>query len=175
MTTSCVESDNHLRDLQSGSRAQVTQGHIYLAGPFTGYGDHEDWRDYVTSQVPALRFYDPRTHSSQTSSAEFTRDDLLLGVGKARLVFVFNPKGNYHVDVVGLALEVGAAFAYRIPVVLCDENSWIFPMLSGVALRLFTSLETATIYLNHYSHSSREFDAYYATISASPKSSRGRP
>ncbi len=137
---------------------------VYLAGPFLPRGDYDDWRDFVKEKAPRHIYHDPRIHTEQYVSLTFVRDDLLKGVEQSDLVFGYNPKGNYHVDPYGLCIEIGVAFGKRIPIVLCDENEWIFPMLPPLAKRVFTSLYMAVRYLNNVEDMKNEFQAFYRTI-----------
>ena len=102
---------------------------IFLAGPFLSYKKYKDSRDFVKEKAPNHKYHDPRYDSEQYVSLTFTRDDLIKGVEFSDLVFGYNPKGNYHIDPYGLCIELGVAFGKKIPIILCDENEWIFPML----------------------------------------------
>ncbi len=137
---------------------------IFLAGPFLPFDVHEDWRDYVKQAAPDHRYHDPRKDSEQYVSLTFTRDDLLIGVEMSDLVFGYNPRGNYKIDPYGLCIELGVAFAKRIPIVYCDENDWIFPMLPPLAKRVFTDLPCATRYLNNLKSIESEFQDFYRSI-----------
>jgi nucleoside 2-deoxyribosyltransferase len=137
---------------------------IYLAGPFLPYQSYKDWRDYVKERAPGHLYYDPRIDTEQYTSLTFTRDDLLKGVESSDLVFGYNPKGNYQIDPYGLCIELGVAFGKRIPIILCDENEWIFPMLPPLAKRLFTVLELSVEYLNNLDDINDEFQSFYKTI-----------
>lgn len=139
---------------------------IFLAGPFHAHKEHEDWRDFVKQSAPNHEYHDPRIDSEQYVSLTYTRDDLLVGVQTADLVFGYNPRGNYYVDAFGLCIELGFAFAKKIPIVYCDENDWIFPMLPPLAKRLFANLDAAVDYLSRLRDSQDEFGTFYDHISS---------
>ena len=150
----------------TGDSTSNEQGlRVFLAGPFSSYQEFPDWRDYVKTEAPKHSYHDPRYDSEQYVSLTFTRDDLLVGVANSDLVFGYNPKGNYDMDPYGLCIELGMAFGKQIPIVLCDENDWIFPMLPPISRRLFTSLELAVKYLSILnSMGNEEFQAFYQAI-----------
>lgn len=135
---------------------------IYLAGPFLPYKKYKDWRDFVKEKAPQHKYWDPRNNSEQYCSLAFVRDDLIRGIKKSELVFCYNPKDN--VDPYGFCLELGVAFNEKIPIVLCDENEWIFPMFLPISKRLFTNLEIAVNYLANLKTMDKEFEAFYKTI-----------
>lgn len=137
---------------------------VFLAGPFLPYKKYKDWREYIKEKAPKLTYHDPRIDSEQYVSLTFTRDDLLNGVEISDMVFGYNPKGNYQIDAFGLCIELGVAFGKRIPIVLCDENDWIFPMLPPMAKRVFTNIEIAAEYLNNLDDIKNEFHVFYKTI-----------
>lgn len=147
---------------------------IFLAGPFLPYKDYKDWRDYVKEKSPKHQYHDPRIDSDQYVSLTFTRDDLLKGVESSDLVFGYNPEGNYQIDPYGLCIELGVAFGKRIPIVLCDENEWIFPMLPPLAKRVFTNLKLAVEYLNNLENVNDEFHAFYRTITGSTETDEAK-
>ena len=142
---------------------------IFLAGPFLPYKEYKDWRDYVKEKATKHEYYDPRIDSEQHVSLTFTRDDLLKGVELSDLVLGYNPKGNYQIDPYGLCIELGVAFGKRIPIILCDENEWIFPMLPPLAKRVFTNLEIVVKYLNNLNNPEDEFHSFYNTITDTDK------
>ncbi len=143
---------------------------IYLAGPFSKNGRWPDWRDRVKHEAPYHFYFDPRFDSEQLASVTFTLDDLRKGAGAADMVFGYNPRGNYHVDPFGLCIELGMAFGCRVPIILCDENDWVFPMLPPLARRLFTDLTLAIRYLKLLRSDSNEFHVFYKAVDTS----RGR-
>lgn len=150
--------------IYEGSEKMKDELKIFLAGPFLSYKEHKDWRDYVKEKAPKHIYHDPRIDSEQYVSLTFTRDDLLKGVELSDLVFGYNPKGNYQIDPYGLCIELGVAFGNRIPIILCDENEWIFPMLPPLAKRVFTNLEITVKYLSNLNGLDDEFHSFYKTI-----------
>ena len=136
----------------------------YLAGPFAGRGEFADWRDELKGAIKHIRFHDPREDSDQYCSGSFTLGDLDKGVGGSNLVIAYNPKGNYWVDPFGMCIELGVAYGKRIPIVICDENDWIFPMLPPMARRFFTHFDMLCSYLEQLDHESSEFQSFYRAI-----------
>lgn len=91
---------------------------IYLAGGMKG-----DWQDRVMELAPEHTYFDPRSHGFTTPD-EYTKWDL-DHVAKSHLVFGYFEKSNP--SGFGMCVEIGAAYAWGIPVILVDEKqkpSW---------------------------------------------------
>lgn len=131
---------------------------IYLAGPFT----NPDWRDRVMEKAPQHDYIDPRKNE-QAACVTIARDDLINGVERADMTFLYFPRGSSDS---GACIEAGVAFGRRKPIVLVNENGFQHPIISGIAKRHFTSLDAGIVYLNNLKslEQSREFEAAYKTI-----------
>jgi nucleoside 2-deoxyribosyltransferase len=127
----------------SGKRVKV-----YLAGGF-----QSGWQDKVTQAVPALDYFDPRSHGLKTK-AEYTAWDL-EAIRRSDCAFAYlestNP-GGY-----ALALEVGFAKALGKFVILVDEKSAIdeqgaryLEMLSEASDVSFKTLQEGIAFLGQY-------------------------
>lgn len=128
-----------------------TSGHrprVYLAGGF-----QSGWQDAVTKAVPALDYFDPRSHGLRTKS-EYTAWDL-EAVRRSDCIFAFlestNP-GGY-----ALALELGFAKALGKFVILVDEKSPADPqaaryleMLAAASDVSFKTLQEGISFLDKY-------------------------
>lgn len=134
---------------------------IYLAGAFSG------WRDGVISALSGypIEFYDPRTDTDQSSICSFTGEDR-AGVVASDVIFCYAQQGYENV---GMAWEVGIALQAKIPIILVAEIDFVFPLLVGSALRVFTAMPPALNYLAEWAETGNEMKAAY---SAHNKSSR---
>ena len=130
---------------------------IYLAGPFT----NPDWRDRVMKKAPQHDYIDPRKNE-QAACVTIARDDLINGVERADMTFLYFPRGYDS----GACIEAGVAFGKRKPIVLANENLFHHPIVSGIAKRHFSSFDACIVYLNNLKslEQSREFEAAYKTI-----------
>ena len=114
---------------------------IYLAGPFT----NPDWRDRIIREAPMHNYIDPRKNE-QAACVTVTRDDLISGVERADMTFLYFPRGSKDT---GACIEAGVAFGNRKFITLVNENKFQHPLVSGIAKRHFTSLDAGIIYLQN--------------------------
>jgi len=135
---------------------------IYLAGAFSG------WRDNVIASLSSypIEFYDPRTDTDQSSICSFTTDDK-NGVANSSAILCYAQEGHENV---GLAWEAGIAVQAKVPLILVAEVDFIFPLLAGSALRIFTSIPPAMDYFAEWAKTGNELKAAYG---AYYKSARG--
>jgi hypothetical protein len=134
---------------------------IYLAGAFTG------WRDDVIFSLNAydIEFYDPRKDTDQSSIQAFTGEDK-EGVTGSDAVLAFDIQGHENI---GMAWEVGIAVQAGVPVILVAEVDFVFPLLAGSALRIFTKMPPALNYFGTWARTGDELQAAYGALQASSK------
>lgn len=126
---------------------------IYLAGAFSG------WRDDVIKALKKydVEFYDPRTDTDQSSIHTFTTEDK-NGVTGSDAILCFAQEGHENL---GMAWEVGIAVQAKKPIILVAETSFIFPLLAGSALRIFTNMDAAIEYFQVWAKEGNELKAAY--------------
>lgn len=136
---------------------------FYLAGPFKPIKKngivYPDWRDYIITNVKKHSFNDPR-NNNQSCPAAFTNQDL-EGVIKSDGLFLYRPKIG---EIIGGAWEHGIACGAtrcgkKIPTIYVDETPFPFPPLMASAKRMFTTLDSAVVYMNFLKSWGKEFEA----------------
>lgn len=126
---------------------------IYLAGAFTS------WRKQILENTKH-DYYNPETDTDQSSICRFTSGDI-DGVKLCDMIFVYSEEGSENV---GSSMEIGVAVACKIPVILCTNKKFIFPLHAGAALRILNGLDVGIFYLNALYESENEFEAAYKTM-----------
>ena len=126
---------------------------IYLGGAFSG------WRDGVISALNGcnITFYDPRTDTDQSSIHTFTTDDK-NGVAGSDAILCYAQQGHENL---GMAWEAGIAVQAKVPIILVAETDFVFPLLAGSALRIFTDIKPALNYFGEWARTGDELKAAY--------------
>ena len=139
---------------------------IYLAGAFSG------WRDDVISALSNydITFYDPRTDTDQSSIHSFTMGDK-NGVVESDAILCYAQQGHENL---GMAWEIGIAVQAKVPVILVAETDFIFPLLAGSALRIFTDIRESLNYLGAWASTGNELKAAYESYYKSARNKRDK-
>ena len=147
---------------------------IYLAGAFSG------WRDGVINSLQdkvvkapyaqchdpvSIEFYDPRNDTDQSSICSFTRDDK-EGVEGSDAILCYAQQGHENI---GMAWEAGIAVHAKVPLILVADIDFVFPLLAGSALRIFTSMPPTLDYFAEWAQTGDELKAAYGAYYKSGK------